>query len=56
MPELTWTAILLFVLPCIAGMTGMKHCVQPCEMGSRELLLPGLASNLNLPGLSLPSS
>jgi hypothetical protein len=35
MPESGWTVIFLFVLPCIAGMTGMYHCAYPLiEMGS----------------------
>jgi hypothetical protein len=38
MPGLAWTVILLFVLPHIAGMTGMHHCTEPLfEVGSHEL-------------------
>jgi hypothetical protein len=44
MPGLTWTAI-LFVLPAIAGKTGMFHGAQPLvEMGLKDFL-PGLALN-----------
>jgi hypothetical protein len=38
MPGSAWTAILLFVLSCIAGMTSVHHPVQPfIETGSDEL-------------------
>jgi hypothetical protein len=35
MPRMTWTVFLLFMLPHIAGITGMSHRAQPLfEMGS----------------------
>jgi hypothetical protein len=40
MPRLSWTAILLFMLPRIPGMTGACHHTQPLvEIGSEELLV-----------------
>jgi hypothetical protein len=37
MPMLAWTTILLFVLPCVAGVTGVYHCAQLLlEMGAHE--------------------
>jgi hypothetical protein len=45
MPRLAWTMIFLFVLPCVAGMTGVCHCAHSLdEIGSHELLAR-LASN-----------
>jgi hypothetical protein len=39
-PKLAWTVMLLSVLPCVAGMTGICHCDLPLvEMGSRELFV-----------------
>jgi hypothetical protein len=38
MSVLVWTIILLFVLPAVAGMTGMHHCAQSLvEMGSCDI-------------------
>jgi hypothetical protein len=38
MPRLAWTVILIFMLPHVAGMTGMQNHTQPLiEMGWREL-------------------
>jgi hypothetical protein len=35
---LAWTVILLFVLSCVAGMTGVHHHIQPLlEMESCEV-------------------
>jgi hypothetical protein len=53
MPGLTWTAILLFVLPCTAWMTGMCHYAKPLvEMWSHKLFLPKLVLNCNPTNLS----
>jgi hypothetical protein len=42
---LAWNIILLFMLPCFAGMTGMNHYAQPLvKMGSLELFAQ-VASN-----------
>jgi hypothetical protein len=38
MPVLAWTPVLLFVLPQVAGITGICHSAQPVvEMGFLEL-------------------
>jgi hypothetical protein len=40
MPGPAWTMILLFVLPCLAEMTGMYYHIQPLvEMGYHGLSL-----------------
>jgi hypothetical protein len=37
MPRLAWTMVLLFVILCIAGVTEVRHNIQPLvEMRSRE--------------------
>jgi hypothetical protein len=42
MPWLAWTSVLLFVFPCMAGMTGMSHCTQLLvEMGLVNPSQPG---------------
>jgi hypothetical protein len=60
MPGIAWTSVLLFVLPCIAGMTGTHHCTQPLvETGGWRVLmnfLPALALNHNPSDHCFPSS
>jgi hypothetical protein len=51
---LFWTGILPFVLPYVAGMTGMCHCIQPLlEMEYCELKNSLLALNHDPPCLYL---
>jgi hypothetical protein len=53
---LCWISILLFVLPCIAGMTGTLYYTQPLvEMGGGLNFLPRLASNCDPPQFHLLS-
>jgi hypothetical protein len=47
--------ILLFVLPCIAGMTGVHHCVQTLVEMEFKSFFPGLSWNRNPPDLCLLS-
>jgi hypothetical protein len=55
-PGLIWTTILLFVLPPIAGVIDLYHCVQPSvEMSLMNFWL-GLALNWDPFHLHLPSS
>jgi hypothetical protein len=54
MPGLTWMEILLFMLPGVAGMTGIHYCTHWLKWGFMNYL-PWLASNLDPPDLSLPS-
>jgi hypothetical protein len=47
MPRLVWTAILLFMLPILAGMTHTHHHTWLLFI----YFLHGLALNLNLPAV-----
>jgi hypothetical protein len=56
MPRLAWITILLFLLPCVAWMTGTHHHAQLLvEMGFHKFL-PKLALNHHPPNLHFPSS
>jgi hypothetical protein len=58
MPVAFWTVIILFVLCCLARMTGVYHHTQISidQDGSLTNCLPRLAWNHNLFSLHLPSS
>jgi hypothetical protein len=49
MPGPGGTAILLFVLPCVVGMTGIHHCAQPLVQKGSHKVFPRLASNHDPP-------
>jgi hypothetical protein len=44
-PRLDWTTVNLFVLPSVAGMTGMYHLAQPLVKMESGELFPRLTSN-----------
>jgi hypothetical protein len=51
-----WTVIVLFYTPAVGGVTGTHHCAQLLiETGDLVNFLHGVASNLSLPKLNLPS-
>jgi hypothetical protein len=56
MPRLGWTMILLFVLPCVAGMTVHTSTSSHCVRWGLDNFLSRLALNLNPPNLHPPSS
>jgi hypothetical protein len=52
MPRPAWTVILIIVVCCITGMTGVCCCTQPLvKMESCELFWPKQASNCNHPNI-----
>jgi hypothetical protein len=51
MPKLVWTAILLFMLPILAGMTHTHHHTWLLFIYLFIYFLHGLALNLNLPAV-----
>jgi hypothetical protein len=56
LPEWTWVVILLFVLPCVAVMTGVCHHTQPLVGMTSGEIFAQVASNHDLPDLWLPSA
>jgi hypothetical protein len=51
LPRLAWTALLLFILPSVAGMTGAHHHAQlfSVEIGSHEHFCQGWPETMILP-------
>jgi hypothetical protein len=56
MPKPAWTVILLFMLLCVAGMTGAHHQVRPMVEMEVLQIFSRLALNYDISDLYLSSS